>query len=232
MKKAAIVMIGLLLAGTGVSAQSKQDEVNKTTEKAAEERSRSSVTPQRTANELKDDRGQVPETNTEDVLNGADNASDSTDTNNLAKASSTANETEVITPNENQPQDPEGRKSNTPAVIQRTQSESGSPAILSKENGEGKDGTNTVQRSKVNMAGAEVPRNMNLSRKNVGQRNMNTGQKIRTQEHQPQTEISKAEQEANKETVKKQQNGSKEGEKESKNSKRKNRRNKDKGGDS
>jgi hypothetical protein len=137
----------------------------------------------------------------------------------------------VITPNENQPQDAEGRKSNAPAVIQRTTSESGSPAILSKENGEGKDGTNTVQRSKPNMAGAEVPGNMRLSKKNSAERNINAGKEIRKQEEQPQQDISKAEQEANKETVNAQQKKD-EGKQDDRKTKRKKRRNKDKDGES
>jgi hypothetical protein len=77
-------------------------------------------------------------------------------------------------------------KSNAPAVIQTTSSESGSPAILSKDNGKGRDGTNNVQRSSYNMAGAEVPGNMNLSGKNRGERNVNMGKtRVKKQEEQP-----------------------------------------------
>lgn len=79
-------------------------------------------------------------------------------------------------------------KSNAPAVIQTTSSEGGSPAILSKDNGKGRDGTNNVQRSSYNMAGAEVPGNMNLSDKNRGKRNVNTGKtRVKKQEAQPVT---------------------------------------------
>jgi hypothetical protein len=77
-------------------------------------------------------------------------------------------------------------KSNAPAVVQTTTSESGSPAILSKDNGKGRDGTNNVQRSSYNMAGAEVPGNMNLSDKNRGERNVNMGKtRVKKQEEQP-----------------------------------------------
>ena len=76
-------------------------------------------------------------------------------------------------------------KSNAPAVVQTTSSESGSPAILSPNNGRGRDGTNNVQRSSYNMAGAQVPGNLELSKKNVGERNINTGKRIRKQEEIP-----------------------------------------------
>lgn len=76
-------------------------------------------------------------------------------------------------------------KSNAPAVVQTTSSESGSPAILSPNNGKGRDGTNNVQRSSYNMAGAQVPGNLELSKKNVGERNINTGKRIRKQEEIP-----------------------------------------------
>src|SRR5688500_642649 len=41
--------------------------------------------------------------------------------------------------------------SNTPAVEQTTTSGSGSPAVLSGEDGDGRDGTNNVQRASMNM---------------------------------------------------------------------------------
>lgn len=44
--------------------------------------------------------------------------------------------------------------SNAPAVPQTTSSQSGSPAMLSSEDGKGRDGTNNVQRATMNMAGA------------------------------------------------------------------------------
>jgi hypothetical protein len=47
---------------------------------------------------------------------------------------------------------------NAPPVLQRTTSGSGSPAVLSGENGKDPDGTNTVQRAQSNMAGAKVNR--------------------------------------------------------------------------
>ena len=46
------------------------------------------------------------------------------------------------------------RASNTPAVSQTTSSGSGSPAVLSSKDGQGRDGTNNVQRASMNMAGS------------------------------------------------------------------------------
>jgi trimeric autotransporter adhesin len=46
--------------------------------------------------------------------------------------------------------------SNVPAVIQESSSQSGSPAVLSGEEGSDRDGTNNVQRAKPNMAGSDV----------------------------------------------------------------------------
>jgi hypothetical protein len=48
------------------------------------------------------------------------------------------------------------QSSNAPAVTQETSSQSGSPAVLSPENGTDRDGTNNVQRAKPNMAGSPV----------------------------------------------------------------------------
>ena len=44
--------------------------------------------------------------------------------------------------------------SNTPAVPQTTTSQGGSPAVLADDDGDGRDGTNNVQRASMNMAGA------------------------------------------------------------------------------
>lgn len=46
--------------------------------------------------------------------------------------------------------------SNAPAVTHKTSSQSGSPAVLSDDKGEGRDGTNNVQRAEPNMAGSPV----------------------------------------------------------------------------
>lgn len=46
--------------------------------------------------------------------------------------------------------------SNTPAIHQTTSSQSGSPAMLSDDQGSGRDGTNNVQKASMNMAGSPV----------------------------------------------------------------------------
>jgi len=46
--------------------------------------------------------------------------------------------------------------SNVPAVTEETTSQSGSPAVLSEDEGEGRDGTNNVQRAEPNMVGSPV----------------------------------------------------------------------------
>jgi hypothetical protein len=58
------------------------------------------------------------------------------------------------TTSENTQADPDA--SNVPAVMQENSSQSGSPAVLSGEEGSDRDGTNNVQRAKPNMAGSKV----------------------------------------------------------------------------
>lgn len=146
----------------------------------------------RTDNELKDDRQEVQSI---EYRKSSTDTSESENQNEI--------QDEVIEPNTDQglgsdddgnnltnenntTQDGEQRN-NAPAVIQRTSSESGSPAVLSGNNGRERDGTNNVQRATPNMAGAKEPGNMNLSEKNDAPRNRNTGteNKIRKQEEQP-----------------------------------------------
>jgi len=55
----------------------------------------------------------------------------------------------------------DARVSNTPAVPQTSTSQSGSPAVLSGEDGSERDGTNNVQRASMNMVGSPVD-NLNL----------------------------------------------------------------------
>jgi hypothetical protein len=78
------------------------------------------------------------------------------------------------------------KETNTPAVIQRTTSESGSPAILSGEDGKKRDGTNNVQRATPNIAGAEEISNTNLSeKKNTEQNRKTDAPRVKKQEEQP-----------------------------------------------
>jgi hypothetical protein len=119
-------------------------------------------------------------------------------------------------------------KSNASAVIQTTSSESGSPAMLAEDNGTGRDGTNNIQRASYNMAGAKVDRDMRLSDKNHGERNINNGtSRIKKQEEQPIRTTIQGTTKKSQPTMDDQGVTKKNSAKESKRSKRKNRRNKD-----
>ncbi|MBT1700931.1 hypothetical protein KK083_28825 [Fulvivirgaceae bacterium PWU4] len=257
MKKIMSIIMVLLLAGTFAFAQQSGRERREAAEKkAAQERSRS-MGGFRSGNEVKDDKGEVPKaTNAagqqkgdqqpaidsedsnqptpEENLgskgsnDGNSDTGNSTSANKGGNANGSNNNSGANTGSEN------AEKSNTPAVIQRTTSESGSPSVLSKDNGRGRDGTNSVQRATYNMAGAEVPANMNLSQKNRGERNINTGTntKIRKQEEQPQKTLSKQTQRENKQQVNAQQRSDEQAKNKSDDKKKnklqkKNRRNKD-----
>jgi hypothetical protein len=173
-----------------------QDNEKKETQKELEKKQQSdrARSPQgiRTDNELKDDRGEVQ--------SNQYRKSESDSVSN--QGTSQENEDQVLEKNQDQGlgSDDDGngltnennttqsgeQRTNTPAVIQSTSSESGSPAILSGGNGTERDGTNNVQRAKPNIAGAKEPGNMNLPAKNTAERNRNMGEpRIRKQEEQP-----------------------------------------------
>ena len=81
----------------------------------------------------------------------AANAQGTADTPGATEAAADANNNNDGNPdNDASPE----RASNTPAVSQTSSSSSGSPAVLSKEDGKGRDGTNNVQRASMNMAGS------------------------------------------------------------------------------
>lgn len=69
------------------------------------------------------------------------------DTPGAAEAAAAANNDEA---------DSTAQVSNAPVVPQTTESSSGSPAVLAEDDGEARDGTNTVQRASMNMAGSPV----------------------------------------------------------------------------
>lgn len=75
------------------------------------------------------------------------------DTPGAAEAAAKANESDPDTTTE---------ASDTPVLPQMTSSSSGSPAVLAADNGNKRDGTNTVQRASMNMAGSPAA-NLNLS---------------------------------------------------------------------
>jgi hypothetical protein len=88
--------------------------------------------------------------------NSAVNASDTATTGkrSLAESSPTGNAKDS------------GNTSNTPGLIERTSSPSGSPALLSSDKGSQRDGTNNVQRATMNMAGSPVS-NLQLTKQQV-----------------------------------------------------------------
>lgn len=177
------VFSGSLLAQEGVK---KKKELQK---KAGEERTRS-VKGYRTESELLDDKGKVPQSNAEDMADGEEDKGENKTrahgrTQDTLQTRTNAPTSQVIEPNDDQPQSQDARRSNTPAVIQMTPSESGSAAVPAPNNGHHRDGTNTIQRSKPNMAGAKEPGNMNLSEKDNSQRNIHQPNNVREQQEQP-----------------------------------------------
>jgi hypothetical protein len=188
---AAITLSAISFNAWSQAGDKKEKELDKTQET---ERARSTQ-GLRTDNELKDDRGEIQSSQYRKAEQGS--SADTTSSDNQE-----AND-EVIEPNRDQGlgSDDDGnnltnennttqggeKNNNTPAVIQRTSSESGSPAVLSGNNGKERDGTNNVQRATPNIAGAKEPGNMNLSEKNTESKNQNTGveTKIRKEEEVP-----------------------------------------------
>ena len=183
MKSVIAIIVGLLLLGSTSFAQQSENKrkLDEAKRKAADERSRSfgkrSSTHEEAPTISKNDPGK-PQKKSVD----SDQEKKSKDNSGL-----------VIDLNEDQTKSKETRgantdpaKSNAPAVIQTTTSESGSPAILSGDNGNGRDGTNNVQRGTLKMAGAEVKGDMGLYKKDAGEKNIRTPKRISKQEEQPQ----------------------------------------------
>ncbi len=190
------------------------DKKEKELDKTQETQRARSTQGLRTENELKDDRGDLPSNQYRKKTESDTTSLEQTDEpgtgevvpRNEDQGLGSDDDGNGLTEENNTTQGGE-KRTNTPAVIQRTSSESGSPAVLSGNNGTDRDGTNNVQRAKPNIAGAEEPGNMNLSEKNVGERNQNTGaeRKIRKQEEQPTQIPDKKEQRRDKATVEAQQ---------------------------
>lgn len=180
MKKLMSLITIWLLVTSFALCQSGTDKKAAAEKKASEERQRS-VTGQRTENELKDDKGTNPPP--------VDKSHDGLPNSEQQQPGQQSGQ--VVPSNEDQSgtqnaQGAQAQTSNASSVIQTTTSESGSPSILSPNNGNGRDGTNNVQRAKPNIAGAEVPSNMNLDKKNTDARTPNPGSsRIRKEEEQP-----------------------------------------------
>lgn len=161
-----ILMLVSAAAMGQVTSKEKKGDAEK---KAAADRQRS-LGGQITDNELKS-RGAIAR---------PQNANDS------VQEQGTTDNKNVVSSNKDQPQpnsNSQAQKSSAPAVVQSTSSESGSPSILSKDNGSGRDGTNNVQRAKPNIAGAEVPSNMNIDKKNTQSSKANSAANRVSKEH-------------------------------------------------
>ena len=200
-----ILLSTMTFAAYAQAGDKKEKELDKTQES---ERSRSTQ-GLRTDNELKDDRGEITPSNqyrnskTDSVSNqGTGNEDeDLVVEKNQDQGLGSDDDGNGLT-NENNTTQSGEQRTNSPAVIQSTTSESGSPAILSGGNGTERDGTNNVQRAKPNIAGAKEPGNMNLPAKNTGERNRNTGEsRIRKQEEQPNQTGTPGKNDANKDAA-------------------------------
>lgn len=178
MKTTASTVIALLITSSLAIAQSGTDK-KEAEKKAATERQRS-MGGYKTENEMKDEKGEI--TPVSPTSDGNENRTETRQQEKNAPGS-------VVSPNEIQTTssgDSSSRASNTPSVIQPTTSESGSPSILSENNGRGRDGTGNVQRAKPNIAGAQVPEEMNLGKENSKQTdNSNGSSRIREEEEMP-----------------------------------------------
>lgn len=187
-----MMMVLLLSGGFAFAQQSGRERRIAAEKKAALERSRS-MGGFRSGNDVKDDK-EAPKAATQQPGGLEEHTpSNQPDPNDDSGSKGNKDQSGATSSGNNAASTESGKaaNSNAPVVLQRTTSESGSPSVLSKDNGRGRDGTNNVQRATYNMAGAEVPANMNLSRKNRSEKNMNTGTRIMKQEEQPQNAVSR-----------------------------------------
>lgn len=198
---AAIAFSAISFSAMSQAGDKKERELDKTQE---QERTRSTQGI-RTENELKDDRGEVQSNQYRKSERDSSNVdqdkpgqkSDEVIEKNDDQGLGSDDDGNGLTNENNTTQG--GEKNTAPAVIQRTSSESGSPAILSGDNGSKRDGTNNVQRAKPNIAGAAEPGNMNLGNKKSSERNRNMGEpRIRKQEEQPNQSTDAASKQAEK----------------------------------
>lgn len=162
------------------NGQSGKERLEKAKENAAEERTRS-VGGQRTYNDLLDERqGLQPEA-------GKDEEGEEETT--LAREEGEGNPGGLApTLEEGEEDETQSGNTNTTVVIDRTSSGAGSPAVLSDDDGRGRDGTGNVQRAQPNMVGSPVTSDMNLSERNSGAQDEGRVQEIREQEEVPQTD--------------------------------------------
>jgi hypothetical protein len=172
-----LLAVVLFYASVACAQSAAKRELKETEKKAAAERDRA-FGGKRTHTTL--DQKKAPQ----NVQPGASNENDQ-------KQASKETSSDVVTSNKDQNQSTEttGKntnpdRSNSSAVNETTTSEAGSPAILSENDGEGRDGTNNRQRGTYKMAGAEIKRNMGLS-EDEKEKNIKTPKKVLKEEEQP-----------------------------------------------
>jgi hypothetical protein len=170
--KIKIILIGCLLCALSAFAQKNGKENLKKAEREAKEERQRAFGGLRDESNLKHTKRTLPRNQQSKVTEGAQEQPDNGTPQNSGQSK------EVIERNSDQPvaknknaSDSSGNQSAPPAVIQRTTSESGSPSMLSADNGRGRDGTNNVQRSSINVAGSPMRGNYNLDAKNRGEQN-------------------------------------------------------------
>jgi hypothetical protein len=188
-----IILVGCLLCSMSVAAQSGKQKLDNAKREAKEQRQRG-FGGQRTESDLKDEKQKLPSNQQNKTDDGVPDPAD-----NDQQQKSGSSSKEIIQRNNDQStaqnkssSDSSGNQSTPPAVIQRTTSESGSPSMLSADNGRGRDGTNNVQRSSINVAGSPMRGNYNLDRKNRGEQDQNTdAPRIQKPEERPSAGIPK-----------------------------------------
>ncbi len=157
MKTLLSIILAVVLSYSFSFAQQKGSERKEAAEKKADEERMRSMGGYRTNNELKDNKGEIQPVETNDEKEFASGESDTT----------------------------QSEESDVPAVMQRSTSGSGSPSVLSDNNGYGRDGTGNVQRAKPNMAGAEVPEDLNLDNNTEQSEEVDGSVNIRRDEEAP-----------------------------------------------
>lgn len=150
MKKVKLVILAVCVFQFFIQAQSQDREQ---TQQGTDNRSQN-ATENTTSNTQPDPADSVNEAGTSNATTGNTDQSASENGNGQANTDDGAEGTS------------DAQASNTPAVPQTTTSQSGSPAVLSGDNGASRDGTNNVQRASMNMAGSPAG-NVDLAESNV-----------------------------------------------------------------
>src|SRR5688572_1749793 len=157
-----ILLASMLMCVTSVCfGQNSKQELKDAEKKAADERSRS-FGGKKTQSTL-GAKKQIGE----EGQNKNSEASETNETSPVISSNKDQDKSKETTGTNTNPE-----RSNSPGVVESTTSEAGSPAILSENDGEGRDGTNTRQRATYKMAGAEIKGDLGLSENDGSEKNM------------------------------------------------------------